>query len=286
MAEIKCGYCGKRPALYPPRKYMLKWCCEKDPNLCPDILEKVKNKRPKHYKNRSIFIENSINICDYGCNKIAKYKFRNGKFCCENSKNKCPGMKNKNSERNKESKIITVEIPNGKICDYGCNKIAKYKFRNGKFCCEKRYNDCTSFKEKHKISFTKIRNDPSSSYQIGSFRDKVRKHCLNGHAIAMIKAIKNPSKPEVMLRELIKELYQNCEFQYPVFNYSLDVALPEYKIAIEYDGYYHFDTEEHKEYHKLRQERIEGIGWRFIRYAFNLPGKETIKKDIKRILER
>ena len=233
MAEIKCGYCGKRPALYPPRKYMLKWCCEKDPNLCPDILEKVKNKRPKHYKNRSIFIENSINICDYGCNKIAKYKFRNGKFCCE-----------------------------------------------------KRYNDCTSFKEKHKISFTKIRNDPSSSYQIGSFRDKVRKHCLNGHAIAMIKAIKNPSKPEVMLRELIKELYQNCEFQYPVFNYSLDVALPEYKIAIEYDGYYHFDTEEHKEYHKLRQERIEGIGWRFIRYAFNLPGKETIKKDIKRILER
>ena len=41
----------------------------------------------------------------------------------------------------------------------------------------------------------------------------------------MIKAIKNPSKPEIMLREIIQTLYPNCEFQYGILNYAVDVAI-------------------------------------------------------------
>ena len=110
---------------------------------------------------------------------------------------------------------------------------------------------------------------------------------LNGKAIYLNRFIKNPSKLEVKLRELIKILYSNCEFQYPVLNYSLDVALPDKKIAIEYDGWYHFDTEEHKQYHKLRQDRIENEGWKFLRYNIFQPFPDLvqIKHDVEEILE-
>ena len=99
----------------------------------------------------------------------------------------------------------------------------------------------------------------------------------------MIKAIKKISNEEIKLRNIIKELYLNCEFQYGIFRYAIDVALVEEKIAIEYDGYYHFDTKEHIEYHKNRQKRIEDQGWKFLRYN-KVPSLEQIKNDIRMIL--
>jgi very-short-patch-repair endonuclease len=103
----------------------------------------------------------------------------------------------------------------------------------------------------------------------------------------MLKAQKNPSKPEVMLRDMVKELYPSCEFQFGILNYAIDVAIPEYKIAIEFDGWFHFDSEEHKQYHKLRQEKIEKEGWRFLRYTIfdKFPNIEKLKEDINRILK-
>lgn len=32
-------------------------------------------------------------LCDYGCNQIATHQFKNGKLCCEKSKNKCPNVR-------------------------------------------------------------------------------------------------------------------------------------------------------------------------------------------------
>jgi len=37
-------------------------------------------------------------LCDYGCGKEAKYSFKNGKWCCEKSHNKCPVNREKNLE--------------------------------------------------------------------------------------------------------------------------------------------------------------------------------------------
>lgn len=42
--------------------------------------------------------------CFYGCGQEAKYKFKNGKFCCHPSKNSCPEEKRKNKEINKGRK--------------------------------------------------------------------------------------------------------------------------------------------------------------------------------------
>lgn len=36
-------------------------------------------------------------ICEYGCNKIANYQFKNKKWCCSNFLSKCEGMRKKNS---------------------------------------------------------------------------------------------------------------------------------------------------------------------------------------------
>jgi len=151
---------------------------------------------------------------------------------------------------------------------------------------------CFSKESRKKMSDTqkRLRNDPNSYWNSEKFekeKDRIRNEMLNGKAIKMLKAQKNPSRPEVMLRDMVRELYSTCEFQYQVLNYAIDVAIPEEKIAIEYDGYFHFDTDEHKEYHKLRQEKIEKEGWKFLRYTIfdKFPDLEKIKEDINRILK-
>jgi 5-methylcytosine-specific restriction endonuclease McrA len=37
------------------------------------------------------------NLCNYGCGRIAKYKFANGKFCCSKNIAKCPAIKKQRS---------------------------------------------------------------------------------------------------------------------------------------------------------------------------------------------
>ncbi len=39
-----------------------------------------------------------IKLCDYGCGQEAKYQLNNKKWCCEDSCNKCPIIRNKNSK--------------------------------------------------------------------------------------------------------------------------------------------------------------------------------------------
>jgi len=116
--------------------------------------------------------------------------------------------------------------------------------------------------------------------------EKKRKKLLDGFALVMIKKIKKISKPELKLREMVEKMYSDCEFQYPILNFVVDMAIPKYRIAIEYDGYYHFDTEEHKQYHKQRQEKIEKEGWNFLRYNIfqPFPSSQQLKEDIQKII--
>lgn len=43
----------------------------------------------------------SNKLCDYGCGNIAKFKFNNGKLCCEKYHSRCPVIKTKNKKANK-----------------------------------------------------------------------------------------------------------------------------------------------------------------------------------------
>ncbi len=143
------------------------------------------------------------------------------------------------------------------------------------------YGKTHTAEAKEKISKTSTGRRHSDEVKL---KQKIR--MLNGLASYANKFIKNPSKPEVKLREIVKELYPSCEFQYQVFNYALDIAIPEYKIAIEYDGWYHFNCKENINYHKSREDKIKKDGWKFIRYSIfdKFPDKNKIKFDIERLV--
>jgi len=251
-----------------------------------------------------------MNICEYGCGQEATHQFKNGKWCCCKSSSSCNHQKKKISIGNKKGRPKIIEDSKN-LCFYGCGNIAKYQLKNGNWCCSETQSSCIIQRQKvgelhkgkpsgmlgkkqnsqsMKNGGLKRRGKPAieKGRQIHSeeFKERQRQRLLNGHALKMIKAIKKISNEEIKLREMVQKLYPEVEHQHKVFNYSLDVALPDKKIAIEYDGYYHFDTEEHKEYHKFRQEKIEKEGWKFLRYSiFDIfPTLEKLKEDIDKII--
>jgi len=103
----------------------------------------------------------------------------------------------------------------------------------------------------------------------------------NGGAAHANSFVKNPSKPQVQLYEKVKIFYPCAILNYPCLNYSIDTAIVELKIAIEYDGsYYHKD----EEYHCKRQKEIEKEGWKFLRYRDYVPDKDQLCKDLSVII--
>ena len=111
---------------------------------------------------------------------------------------------------------------------------------------------------------------------------KIRKRqiMINGGASYVNSFIKNPSKPQVALHELTKQLFPEAQLNYPIreVNRNIDIAIPEYMIAIEYDGsWWHQD----KESDKKRQEQLESLGWKFIRYKDYIPTLEELESNIK-----
>jgi len=101
----------------------------------------------------------------------------------------------------------------------------------------------------------------------------------NGWAAYMNSCITNPSKPQVMLYELVKQIFPGAILNYPLMNYSIDVAIPEILVAIEYDGsYWHQD----KEKDLIRQRNIENKGWTVLRYVDYIPTIEELNKDLSK----
>lgn len=100
-----------------------------------------------------------MKLCDYGCGKQAVHKFKNGKFCCSKSLNKCLAMRKKNSigGTGKNKHRFYELVPNENIlCHYGCGKIARYMAGQGnlKPCCSKYYSQCSFVRRKNTKSNT------------------------------------------------------------------------------------------------------------------------------------
>ena len=192
-----------------------------------------------------------------------------------------------------------------------CGRDAFFQRKDGSWCCSKNPASCpeiririkngTKDKNKGKEPWNKGKKDIYSKETIEKIRigNKKKKHtetwkeeqrqkCLNGHAIVMIKSIKKISNEEIRLRDIVKKLYPSCEFQYPIFKYAIDIAIPEYKIAIEFDGYYHFDSPEKKEYYAFRRKKIEGEGWILLSFTmFDVfPDDKTITDAVEKNKKR
>jgi len=91
-------------------------------------------------------------LCEYGCGEEATYQFKNGKWCCSENWRKCPqAIKDKFTKKktyNKKMIINSTKI----LCEYGCGKIAKYQFKNGKYCCSQFSQQCKVNKQKNASS--------------------------------------------------------------------------------------------------------------------------------------
>jgi len=220
------------------------------------------------------------------CGQDASYQFKNGKWCCSKYYQSCPINRKKNSEgvtkswsrletKEKQSKAIK-EGKNKPEVKEMISKTSKETWSNPEI--RKKHIeawDKIEVKEKHSKSMKEANNRIER-------KENQRQFMLNGGSIKAIQGIKNPSLGELKLREIVKELYSQAEYQYKVLNYVIDIALPEHKIAIEYDGWYHFNCQESINYHHKRQKKIETLDWKFLRYNIfqKFPEKEQILNDI------
>ena len=59
-------------------------------------------------------------LCDYGCGRIAKFTFKNGKHCCESAMSKCPATRKRLRETTKENSAKWHA--NGETCRHHQNK--------------------------------------------------------------------------------------------------------------------------------------------------------------------
>jgi len=226
------------------------------------VRRKIKQSNIKTYKEREEEIYNKtiqMNLCDYGCGKEGKFQLKNKKWCCSKFASQCSILRKKNNGGSEKKKGWTKENREG---------------------VRKRA-------ENQRIKLLKLWKDPNSKYNSVERNEKIRQYMLNGGAIIALKGVKNPSKPELKLRKIVKELYPSSENTFKVFNYALDNAIPEHKIAIEYDGWYHFNIPGRKEYDAKRQKEIEQDGWEFIKYNIfqKFPPLEQVKEDILKALK-
>jgi hypothetical protein len=175
-----------------------------------------------------------------------------------------------------------------------CGSILKDP-RTIEYCAKCRHNNHNVMKspevvEKNKITMKPIRESLDFRNKISKknkerfennpkLAEKQKEYMLNGGAVIASSKIRNPPEEQVILFELVKELYPSSIMNYPLIelNYCLDIVIPEYKIAIEHDGSYHKHT---MDYDLIRQKKCEEQGWVFIRYNIIIPNKEELVKDI------
>jgi len=217
---------------------------------------------------------------------------------------KNPEVHQKTVESKKNIKQIEEK---GILCDFGCGTEAKYQYKNGKYCCSDHYLKCKGWKSKYiegdnsptkrpevkkKISdrlfevMPEVTNRPENV-------ERQTKLMLNGGAAIANAGNKNPSKPQRQLYEMVKILYPSAEIQYPIkeLNRNLDVAIPEYKICIEYDGAYYHEVLHTGLRDLIRDIQLSFFGWRVMRYAGTLkkdilPTMEELENDIKDMIKK
>lgn len=92
---------------------------------------------------------------------------------------------------------------------------------------------------------------------------------LNGGAIkARVAArLARPSKPQLELYKRVKEYFPTAELEYSLKTKNttrfLDIAMPDRKFCIEYDGKYWHQNRELED--SIREEEIRDCGWEIIK---------------------
>jgi len=241
-------------------------------------------------------------FCDYGCGQPAIFKMTSGKWCCSKHYSSCPENRRKNREANlgKNNGMYGkkhTNISKKKMA----KKREKYKGKNS-YWYKKKRDDKTieAIRKSNKRPYIerfgkekaaeikenlrkKLTGQKRTKLQKKRMSDSTRSNkeymkrlkyeMKNGKAAYMNQFIKNPSRSQVELYNIILKLCPYAVLNYPCLNYSIDIAIPFLNIAIEYDGsYWHQD----KEADKIRQTKLENEGWKVIRFEDYIPSKEEM----------
>jgi len=160
-----------------------------------------------------------------------------------------------------------------------------WKDPNGPFNEEYKLKKSLIMKELWKNPDCFWRSDYFQKVIVPKAREANKQMMLNGGAAYLNSFIKNISKPQKKLFEMVSSLYQDARLNIPFLNYNLDIVVPSLRLIIEYDGaYWHQDFE----YDEKRQRELEEWGWKFIRYRGTLnkdiiPTLDQLKNDIELI---
>jgi len=247
-------------------------------------------------------------LCEYGCGQEAKYRMSNDKWCCEPKRSKCPNVRKNISKAKKgvpnphkgvpcseEKKKILSELATGRTASIETRKkMSESKkgkpqpWKHGGHVRTEEWKQMMRIKStgrklsdeaKKKIS---EKNKGNPSWNLGKkyseeskkkMSNAAKKRILNGN----YKKYNPISKPQKQLFTMVKEIFNQAEIEYHSLNYYIDIAIPNLKIAIEYDGsYWHQDeTKDLK-----RQKDIESLGWKFLRYVDTIPSKQELLQDL------
>ena len=96
-------------------------------------------------------------------------------------------------------------------------------------------------------------------------KERRKEQVING--VKGYLAAPRTSRPQLQLYELVKEKYPTAVLEYPIFDYCLDIAVPELKLCFEYDGSYWHDAEKDK----IRAEVLERHAWTVKRFVDEIP---------------
>ena len=170
----------------------------------------------------------------------------------------CIGFDGKLGEKSKQ----TIKKKYGEI---NIMKVEKFKFKADK-------NPLRNPEVAKKVSETK-KGQPSphkgKTYEeiMGKEKAKQRKKELKRSGALGQSLTPRISAPQLKLFKMVKEKYPTAILEYPILDYCLDIAVPELKLCFEYDGSYWHDPEKDKK----RDEVLQEMGWKVIRYIDNLP---------------
>jgi len=278
-----------------------KWCCSKSTAKCPTIRRKISiNHANMNGLNNPMWNKHQT--------KEARKKQSESKFG-ENNPRGMLGKHHSKETRKRQSEAVSGENhPRGMLGKHHSAETRKIQSEAKKEIAKKlrtpfeeiiRFTENEGFnmlskEADYKNQFSKLWFRCSEGHEFPARWDgfksgnrcpecdskKRSQKMKNGQASYMNSCIKNPSKPQMELFNLVKENHPSAILNYQILNFSIDIAIPNLKIAVEYDGsYWHQDQEKDD----IRQKKIENEGWTFLRYRDYVPSKEELVLDIKNL---
>ena len=237
-----------------------------------------------------------MNFCDYGCGQEAKFQFKNGKRCCSRTYKSCLEVRKKFSKakkgikrgprpkeviekisRNRKGKGVGKKIP--RTIEW-CERISKSKIGKKRPPASKETRILLS------SSSSRSWEERYGTEKSRKLKEIWKTKWRNGFASYVFSFIKRKSKPQVSIFNMAKESFPSAKIDFPFLNFCLDIVIPEYKVVIEYDGWFWHQNEEKD---AERQKLCEFYGWKFLRYRGKpnkdiIPSKEQLLLDIQKIV--